>query len=144
VNAYIAALKAAGIRIGVITNHNKFDYEEFEALRRAARRQGIGLMPGVELSVADGANGVHTLVVFSDQWLENGVDHINPFLTASFAGRPPDQYEQENQRSNEDLLSTLARLDAANRDFLVPAAQRRAALRPPQLPEWWRADGGVR
>ena len=138
VTAYVAALKAAGIRVGVITNHNKFDYAEFKALRSAARREGIGLLPGVELSVADGANGVHTLVVFSDQWLEHGVDYINPFLTASFAGRPPDQYEQENQRSNEDLLSTLARLDAANRDFFVIFAhvEQQSGL--------WREFGGGR
>lgn len=70
VSAYIACLKAANIGLGVVTNHNKFDLQEFKALRRAARHEGIGLLPGVELSVNDGGNGVHTLIVFSDEWLE--------------------------------------------------------------------------
>ena len=71
---YVVALESAGIRIGIITNHNKFDAEEFRALRKTARKKDIFLLPGVELSVNDGANGIHVLVVFSDQWLENGDD----------------------------------------------------------------------
>ena len=66
VTRYVAALKQADIRIGVITNHNKFDLSEFAALRKLADKEGIYLMPGVELSVKDGANGIHTLVVFHD------------------------------------------------------------------------------
>jgi chromosome segregation protein len=77
VGAYVDALKAAGIGLAVITNHNKFDADEFKALRKRARKEGIGLLPGVELSVNDGSNGVHTLVVFSDEWLADGDDLIN-------------------------------------------------------------------
>ena len=83
-SAYVDALEKAGIRLGVITNHNKFDFDEFKSLRATARKKKIGLLPGVELSVNDGANGIHTLVVFSDAWLENGQDNINPFLTVAF------------------------------------------------------------
>ncbi|MBT8240550.1 MAG: histidinol-phosphatase, partial [Acidimicrobiia bacterium] len=60
IGAYVDKLEAAGIGLGVIANHNKFDMGEFKALRRTARKRGIGLLPGVELSVNDGANGVHT------------------------------------------------------------------------------------
>ena len=67
---YVEALKSAGIEVGVITNHNKFDYDEFKALKKTARKRGIFLLPGVELSVNDGANGIHTLIVFSDDWLK--------------------------------------------------------------------------
>ncbi len=74
---YIDALKKADIRLGVITNHNKFDHGEFKDIRSTAKKQGINLLPGVELSVNDGANGIHTLIVFSDQWLANGENHIN-------------------------------------------------------------------
>lgn len=119
VSTYVAALKSANIRLGVITNHNKFDLSEFKALRRAARQEGIGLLPGVELSVNDGGNGIHTLVVFSDEWLENGNDYINSFLGATFAGRTAVQYENENARSNDDIVSTLERLERFNRDFFV-------------------------
>jgi chromosome segregation protein len=100
--SYVEAVAKADIRLGVITNHNKFDAEEFKALRKRARKQGIGLLPGVELSVSDGANGVHALVVFSDDWLAEGHDYINQFLGGAFKGKVPAQYEQENGRSNYD------------------------------------------
>ena len=54
---YVNRLKSAGIGIGVIANHNKFDMDEFKALRKNAKRENIGLLPGVELSVNDGENG---------------------------------------------------------------------------------------
>jgi len=38
---YIAALKTAEIQVGVITNHNKFNINEFSALRKKARREDI-------------------------------------------------------------------------------------------------------
>lgn len=119
VASYIEGLQAAGIGLGVITNHNKFDEGEFRALRKKARKAGIGLLPGVELSVNDGANGVHTLVVFSDEWLEDGNDYINQFLGVAFSGKVPAQYEQENGRSNDDLLDTLKKLEAYGRDFFI-------------------------
>ena len=69
VNDYVDALKKADIRIGAITNHNKFDVGEYNALRKKAKKNGILLLPGVELSVNDGANGVHTLIIFSQEWI---------------------------------------------------------------------------
>ncbi len=123
----MSTLEAAGIGLGVITNHNKFDAGEFRALRKRARKSGIGLLPGVELSVNDGANGVHTLVVFSEEWIENGQDHINPFLTSVFAGKTPDQYEHENGRCNHDLITTLQKLEAMDRDFFIVFAHVEAA-----------------
>ena len=74
-------MKKAGISVGLISNHNKFDAAEFKALRKTAKSKEIYLLPGVELSVNDGSNGVHTLIVFSDQWLENVKDYISPFIT---------------------------------------------------------------
>lgn len=119
VSEYVDALEAAGIRLAVITNHNKFDLNEFKALRKRARKAGIGVLPGVELSVKDGANGVHTLVVFSDAWLADGQDFINQFLGVAFAGKVPSQYEQENGRSNDDIIATLRNLESYNRDFFI-------------------------
>ncbi len=40
---YVDALKQAEIRVGVITNHNKFDRDEFKALRKAAKKENIFL-----------------------------------------------------------------------------------------------------
>lgn len=122
VSSYVEGLQAADIGLGVITNHNKFDVAEFKALRKKARKAGIGLLPGVELSVNDGSNGVHTLIVFSDEWLEGGNDYINQFLGVAFSGKVPGQYEQENGRSNDDLLATLKKLEAYGRDFFITFA----------------------
>lgn len=119
INDYVGQLKSSGIKLGVITNHNKFVKDEFKALRKKSKKENIGLLPGVELSVNDGANGVHLLVIFSDEWLAGGQDHINGFLNVTFAGKSADQYEQENGRSNDDLLTTLKKLESYNKKFFV-------------------------
>jgi chromosome segregation protein len=135
--SYVDALEKAGIRLGVITNHNKFDFEEFKSLRAAARKRQIGLLPGVELSVNDGANGIHTLVVFSDDWFENGQDHINPFLTVVFEGKTPAQYEHENGRSSTSLIESIKKLEGYRRDFFLVFAhvEKSSGL-------WHELDGG--
>ncbi len=109
VASYVEALEANGTRLAVITSHNKFGLEEFKALRKRARKFGIGVLPGVELSVKDGANGVHTLVVFSEAWLADGQDYINQFLGVAFAGKGSRAIRagRENGRSNDDLIETL-------------------------------------
>ena len=84
INDYVSALKEANINIGVITNHNKFDREEYKAIRKAAKKQDIFILPGVELTVKEGANGIHTLIVFDpDEWFENGNNHIQTFFNSS-------------------------------------------------------------
>ncbi len=118
VSEYIAKLKEQKIGVGIITNHNKFDKGEYKALKRKASKAEILLLPGVELSVGDGANGIHTLVIFSKQWLEGG-DYINQFLTAAFAGKVPSQYEQENGRSGDDLIGTIRKLDDYHKDYFL-------------------------
>lgn len=119
VSDYVAKLNSERIQLGVITNHNKFVLSEFKALKKKAKKSNIGLLPGIELSVNDGANGIHVLVVFSEEWISEGQDYINNFLNVTFAGRTPSQYEQENARSNDDLLATLKKLEAYNRSFFI-------------------------
>lgn len=133
---YVDALEKADIRLGVITNHNKFDFEEFKALRKTAQKKGIALLPGVELSVNDGANGIHTLVVFSDEWIDEH-NYINPFLTSAFEGKTPAQYEQENGRTSWSLLETIKKLEGYHRDFFLVFAHVEA---PSGL--WAELDGG--
>jgi len=118
VNDYVQALKQANIQIGVITNHNKFNYGQFKGLREAGLKENIFLLAGVELSVNDGANGIHTLVVFSDAWFEKG-DYINPFLTSTFSRKIPSDYEQENGRSSDSLLETIKKLESYHKDFFL-------------------------
>jgi chromosome segregation protein len=116
---YVRRLDEEGIAVGVITNHNKFDYEEFKALRRAASKRGILLLPGVELSVADGSNGVHTLVVFSEEWLEKGIDRINPLLSMAFGGQPAQDFHNRNGRTKDNLLRTIDLLEDGYDDFFL-------------------------
>ena len=134
---YIEGLKNVGIRVGLISNHNKFDVGEFKALRKTAKSQEIFLIPGVEISVNDGANGIHTLVAFSDQWLENHKDYINQFLNIAFEGKTPSEYEQENGRSSLGLIETIKKLEGYHRDFLLIFAhvEDKSGL-------WHELDGG--
>lgn len=132
---YVTALKDAQIQLGVITNHNKFNLAEFKALRKTALKQDIALLPGVELSVSD--NGIHTLVVFSNDWLVDGHDYINPFLTSAFEGKTPAQYEQENGRTSWSLLETIKKLEGYCRDFFLVFAHVEASSGI-----WTELDGG--
>ena len=119
VSRYVTALEQADIRVGVITNHNKFDRDEFMALQKAAGKKNIYLLPGVELSVKDGANGIHTLIVFRDDWITNQeqTDYVNGFLGVTFGGQA--NYDNSNARSNHDLLETIRELDKFQRDYLL-------------------------
>jgi len=110
VGKYIGRLVAEGINVGVITNHNKFDRDEFNALRKAAQKRDVWLLPGVELSVNDGANGIHTLIVFDkDSWIGSNDDYINQFLTSVFEGVA--NRENENTPCKYGLMKVLERLN---------------------------------
>ena len=119
ISHYIAALKQASIQVGVITNHNKFNKDEFKALRKAAKKEDIYLLPGVELSVKDGRNGIHALIVFHEDWIDNqkNADYINSFLSVTFAGQTG--YDNNNARSNHDLIETLRELDKFEIDYML-------------------------
>ncbi len=107
---YVEQLKSQNINVGVITNHNKFDKNEFVALRKKALKEGIGLFAGVELSVNDGANGIHCLLVFDfEKWCINGEDFINQFLTAAFEGIA--NRENENTRCKYNFETVLQKLN---------------------------------
>lgn len=41
VSDYINELIKNGIRVGVITNHNKFDLDEYKTLKKAAKKKDI-------------------------------------------------------------------------------------------------------
>src|SRR5271165_1226987 len=119
---YVAALKAAGIRVAVITNHNKFDVDEFKTLAKLARKEEIFLLPGLELSVKDGSNGIHMLAVFSDEWISNkeNVNYVQSFLNVTFSGQA--NFENKNGRSNHDLNDTIREFDKFERDYFLICA----------------------
>lgn len=125
-DAFVEALSASGVGLGVVTNHNKFDQEEFKALRRTALRKGILLLPGVELGVQGGATGLHLLVVFDDKsWVFNRENEpwINKFLDKAFDQIP--NRESENTTCQWTVRQALEELDNCRqhgRDAFVVAA----------------------
>jgi predicted ATPase len=134
---YVNGLELSKVKLGVITNHNKFDYEEYKALYNTAKSKDIFLLPGVELSVNDGSNGIHTLIVFSNQWLEKGNDYISPFITSMFLGKAETEYQNENGRSDKNILQVVEELEKTGRDYFLIFAhvEQRSGL-------WKETSGG--
>ena len=119
IDCYVNALINAKIRLGVIANHNKFDKAEFKKLRRKAKKSGIGLLPGIELSIKDGKSGIHIIVVFSEEWFDNKTqtNHIESFLEQAFAHIP--NYQNSNVTSNLNIEQTIEKLDGCHQDYFL-------------------------
>lgn len=110
VNQYIERLESTNTGIGVITNHNKFDINEYKALRKSANKKGIYILPGVELSVNDGSNGIHALIVFDyNKWVINNDNFIAQFLNSAFEGIS--NRENSNTRCKYNLSELFKKLD---------------------------------
>jgi hypothetical protein len=115
---YVEKLKEQNINAGVITNHNKFDKNEFVALRKKAIKEGIGLFAGVEFSLKE---GIHILVVFDDKWYQGETDNINKFLENAFYGIA--NYDKPNYpNSNFNLKETVEALDKIGHDYFIVLA----------------------
>ncbi len=137
VNDYVDKLENENIRVGIITNHNKFNVDEYKAIKKAAKRRGIFILPGVELSIKEGSNGVHTLIVFNpDEWLANGQDHISRAIDSLFLGI--DNPGNENTRCNADLINVISLLNALNKDYFMIFAhvEQKSGF-------WNECDGGL-
>lgn len=124
---YVAHLKEAGIRVGVITNHNKFDHKEYKSIRKEARKEGIYILPGVELSVNDGQSGVHVCIVFDpESWFPEDEDFINRLLDKAFPDLTGSQRENRNSHSNWNFAQLLQQLGEEKKfngrdSFVIPA-----------------------
>jgi len=121
INNYIKQLKKNDVGIGLITNHNKFDLGEYKALKKKGVKENIYLLPGVELSVNDGSNGIHCLIAFdSDSWVKNADNFIEQFLNSAFEGVA----NRENKNtlckySLSDLFKKLEEHRKASRDSFI-------------------------
>jgi len=117
IKEYVEKLALEEIAVGVITNHNKFDYGEYKALRNAGKKKDILILPGVELSVKEG-NGIHTLIVFKpEDWIVEGENFIGHFLTEAFAGIA--NHENRNARCKYDLRDVIEKLNAYGSDYFI-------------------------
>ena len=124
VTEYIEKLAKNSVRVGIITNHNKFDLKEYKALRKKAIRADIYLIAGVELSVNDASNGIHCLIAFDyESWVKNGENYIEQFLISAFEGTA--NRENENilcQYSLSDLFNKLEEHRKQGRDSFIVMA----------------------
>lgn len=108
-NQCIRRLEEEEIHIAVVTNHNKFDRDEYTNFRKRALKEDIWILSGVELSVNDGSNGIHCLIVFDpNSWITPQEDFVNQFLTSAFEGVA--NRENENTRCNYSLENVLQKL----------------------------------
>lgn len=115
---YVEKLKEQNINVGVITNHNKFDKNEFVALKKRARKESIGLFAGVEFSLRE---GIHVLIVFDDKWYQGETDKISKFLDNAFYGTA--NYDKPDYpNSNFNLKETVEALDKIGNDYFVVLA----------------------
>ncbi|AKB30589.1 hypothetical protein MSSIT_3870 [Methanosarcina siciliae T4/M] len=125
VEKYIHELKKKDIKLGAITNHNKFNREEFNLLREAAIKEDIFLLPGIELSMKDGKRGLHALIIFSPEDCENtepNSSKIDVFLSIAFRAKPRFDSEGDPERCELDLDETIENLQELKcRYFIVLA-----------------------
>jgi len=108
------------ISVGVITNHNKFNKHEFKQLKKEFKN-GY-LLAGVELNIKEGANGIHTLIVFNEKWYENRADEdfINKFLNSVSEGQ--ENFATKNGKTNTDFIETIKKLETYKqngRDYFI-------------------------
>ena len=112
---YVEQLKSQNINVGLITNHNKFDKNEFVALRKKALKEGIGLFARVEFSLRE---GIHILIAFDDKWYQGETDNISKFLENAFYGIL--NYDKPNYpNSNFNLKETVEALDKIGHDYFI-------------------------
>lgn len=117
---YTTQLKTQNIQVGVITNHNKFDRTEFKALQKAANKEDIFLLPGLEFSCKDGAKGIHLLMVFSYDWIDNteNRNYIADFITTAFAGIP--NYDSPPYPNSKfGMKEAVENLDSYKKDYFI-------------------------
>ncbi|NPV01974.1 MAG: hypothetical protein HPY53_11395 [Brevinematales bacterium] len=110
VSQYINQLENNFIGIGVVSNHNKFNRDEYELLYKSGKNKDIFLLPGVELSVNDGSNGIHCIIVFDNrEWIKGRDNFIEQFLSSAFEGIA--NRENENTRCKYSLLDLCKKLE---------------------------------
>lgn len=117
VKAYIDQLNKTDTKIGIITNHNKFDLEEYKELQKNALKENIYLVAGMEFSLKE---GIHILIAFEDKWYAQE-NNIQSFLSNAFYGitnydKPP------YPNSNSSLQDMVESLDKIGHDYFIALA----------------------
>ena len=127
VDNYITQLEKQNIKIVAITNHNKFDREEYCMLREKGRERDILILPGVEISTIDGKRGVHFLCVFPPETGEcEGNEpqcRIEKFITMMFPEGGLDNYGNPNisQKKLDQMVDVLEKDFKCRQYMIIPA-----------------------
>ena len=119
---YVSELKKKDIKIGAITNHNKFDNDEFQLLKTKAIKEGIFLLPGIELSVNDGKRGLHTLIIFAPEDAEKDdydSSNIETFLTIAFGMERRFDDKGNPTRCGLSIKDTIEKLDELKCHYFI-------------------------
>jgi len=119
---YVSELKKKDIKIGAVTNHNKFDNDEFQLLKTTATNEDIFLLPGIELSVKDGKRGMHTLIIFAPEDAEkddNDTSKIETFLTFAFGNKNRFDNTGNPALCNLNLDATIEKLDELKCHYFI-------------------------
>jgi len=138
-NAFVTRLKEEEIRVACITNHDSLNYGEFKAIAKKAKKNGILVLPGLELSVQGGSNGVHTLVIFDPGELTSDDQRIRDFLAGQFPGG-----NIENRVTSDDFCKCFEKLEKLDLNYFIVFAHVETenglfgALKGPNLQEIYK------
>ncbi len=107
VENYVSHIKAAGIEVFAVTDHNSTSM--LEEIGAEAKRQGLVMFPGMELSTSTGSDGVHLLLLGDPE--ADIPELTNQWHTAAgFSKDHPAFVRSEHQPSRSSIIDILAAL----------------------------------
>ncbi|WP_338975725.1 hypothetical protein [Spiroplasma endosymbiont of Monopis laevigella] len=115
INLFINNLKHWDVGIVEITNHNFFDKKSFDILEERCKKEGILLLPGIEIDILDTNSKSHNLGIIVSNYKKDEWNEIcSEFLTS-------DKYCDKFAIKLSDLIKKIESLEKI---FLVPNKQK--------------------
>ena len=96
---YVEKLKDTNIKVCAITDYNQISKEWYEPIKQEANKEGIIILPGLELSFNEGKHGLHILAIFD---IDNNIEGINRFIY-SLDKNPSFLLTDAKARSHRDI-----------------------------------------
>lgn len=109
VEGYVHQLRESKIEVGSLTDYNGIRRDWFVPIRDEARKFGITLFPGAELSFRTGKYGLHILAVFEEN---TDIDQVNSFLLSLDRDAATPLFDATGKHRDLDLKGNVA--DALN------------------------------
>ena len=121
VKDFVDTLLKENIQLAAITNHNLFNFDEFNEINKEAQKQALCILPGLELSINDGKYGLHVLIIFNNNAIVDK-DYVNEFLTLIFEGRNRFDEKGKPKPCTSNLKGTLEKLESFGKEHITIAA----------------------